>query len=211
MFAESLLDRYRGVQALMWVPLVDGSERDRFEAPGEHRGPTQVADRQLAIVCGRTHLFRSAEAFQDSPWMVLVAGLLFTVLLSFYLARIRENIQQRTAMERQLMEREELFRQMTETVDEAFWATDANGGELLYLSPSYREILGITDEVRHSSLLDAAHPDDRQALVKALQRTGREGTDTEAVYRIRRADGMLRWVRTRGFAVRDKDRRIYRA
>jgi len=143
--------------------------------------------------------------------MVLVAGLLFTVLLSFYLARIRENIQQRTAMERQLMEREELFRQMTETVDEAFWATDANGGELLYLSPSYREILGITDEVRHSSLLDAAHPDDRQALVKALQRTGREGTDTEAVYRIRRADGMLRWVRTRGFAVRDKDRRIYRA
>ena len=52
----------------------------------------QVADRQLAIVCGRTPLFRSAEAFQKGPWMVLVAGLLFTVLLSFYLARIRENI-----------------------------------------------------------------------------------------------------------------------
>jgi CHASE1-domain containing sensor protein len=44
----------------------------------------QVADRQLAIVCGRTHLFRSAEAFQDGPWMVLVAGLLFTVLPSIW-------------------------------------------------------------------------------------------------------------------------------
>ena len=36
-FAESLLDRYRGVQALMWVPLVDGSARDWFEAPSEQR------------------------------------------------------------------------------------------------------------------------------------------------------------------------------
>ena len=31
-FAESFLDRYQGVQALMWVPLVKGSERDTFEA-----------------------------------------------------------------------------------------------------------------------------------------------------------------------------------
>ncbi len=105
--------------------------------------PMQVADRQLVIICGRTDLFRSAEAFQESPWMVLLAGLLFTVLLSFYLARIRENIQQRSAMEQQLMEREELFRQMTETVDEAFWATEAGSGELLYLSPAYGQIVGI--------------------------------------------------------------------
>lgn len=31
-FAESLLDRYRGVQALLWVPLVNASERRTFEA-----------------------------------------------------------------------------------------------------------------------------------------------------------------------------------
>ena len=82
----------------------------------------QIADRQLAIICGRTDLFRSAASFQESPWIVLVAGLLFTILLSFYLVRIKENIRQRSAMESQLMEREALFRQMTETVDEAFWA-----------------------------------------------------------------------------------------
>ncbi len=162
-----------------------------------------VADRELVIVCGRTTLFRSAEAFQDGPWMALVAGLLFTLLLSFYLARIRENIRQRSAMERKLVEREELFRQMTETVDEAFWATAANGPELLYLGPAYGKILGIANDDQRPSLLDAAYADDRPALAVALQRTSRDGTETEVVHRIRRADGVMRWVRTRGFAVRD--------
>jgi len=170
----------------------------------------RVADRQLVIICGRTELFRSVEAFQKGSWMVFVAGLLFTVLLSFYLARVRENIRQRSAMEQRLLEREELFRQMTETVDEAFWATAANGRELLYLGPAYGNILGIADGDKRPSLLDAAYAEDRQMLAVALQRTSQEGTNTEVIHRIRRADGALRWVRTRGFAVRDTNDRIYR-
>ena len=47
-------------------------------------------------------------------------------------------------------------------------------------------------------------------LAEALQRIGREGTDTEVLHRVRRADGMLRWVRTRGFAVHDDDGKVYR-
>ena len=170
----------------------------------------QVADRQLTIICGRTKLFRSAEAFQESPWVALVAGTLFTVLLSFYLARIKENIRQRSIMERRLVEREELFRQMTETVDEAFWATAANGRDLLYLSPAFGKILGIAKGISQPTLLDVAYPADRQRLSEALQRTGREGTDAEVIHRVQRTDGVLRWVRTRGFAVRDAKGCIYR-
>lgn len=170
----------------------------------------QVADRQLTIVCGRTDQFRSAEAFQKGPWMVLVAGLLFTVLLSFYLARIRENNRQRSAMEMQLVEREELFRQMTETVDEAFWATSSDSQELLYLSPAYGRIMGIAKGDKRPFLQDATYSEDRQALTDALQRTGQDGTDTNIVHRVQHANGKLRWVRTRGFAVRDIDDRIYR-
>ncbi len=142
--------------------------------------------------------------------MVLIAGLLFTVLLSFYLARIRENNRERTAMERHLLEREELFRQMTETVDEAFWATDADSHQLLYLSPAYGKILGNAQGGERPLLLDAAHPEDRAMLADALRRTAQEGGETEIVHRIRRVDGMLRWVRTRGFAVHDVDGHIYR-
>ena len=182
---------------------------DETESKVKERVP--LVDREFTIVCGRTPLFRSAEAFQQSPWIVLVAGLLFTVLLSFYLARIRENLRVRLAMEDQLMEREELFRQMTETVDEAFWATDASGGKLLYLSPAFGTILGAKDdEPLATSLLSAAYAEDRPMLAAELERAGREGSDTEVVYRIERADGALRWVRTRGFAVRDPAGLVYR-
>lgn len=186
----------------------DGWMRDQEE----HRfqESIQVADRQLAIICGRTPLFRSAEAFDESPWVVLVAGVVFTILLSFYLARIRESIQQRSAMERQLVEREEMFRQMTETVDEGFWAMASNNEELLYLSPAYGKILGIAKGDRRPSLLDATCLEDRPMLAEALQRTELEGADTEVLHRVERADGILRWVRTRGFAVRNSDGQIYR-
>lgn len=171
----------------------------------------QVADRQLTIVCGRTAMFRSAEAFREGPWVALIAGLLFTVLLSFYLARIRENIRQRSIMEQQLMEREELFRQMTETVDETFWATTVDGEKLLYLSPNYKKTLGLTggDEQKFS-IMDRVYEDDRKLLTDALHRIGHDGNDMELTHRVRRADGTLRWVRTRGFPVRDDEHRINR-
>ena len=186
----------------------EGWWNDRKEPKVAER--VQVAERQLTIVCGRTNLFLSAEAFQEGPWVVLIIGLLFTVLLSFYLARIQENIRQRLVMEQRLVEREELFRQMTETVDEAFWATAANGMEQLYFSPTCGKILGISKGGKTPSLLEAAHPEDRPKLTDALQRIGVEGEDIEVIHRIQRADGTLRWVRTRGFAVRDGDDHIYR-
>ncbi len=208
--AEGFLHFY----ASRLVPrVVDGENySDWWANPAEPKvaESIRVADRQLTIICGRTARFRSAEAFQQGPWMVLVAGLLFTILLSFYLARVRENNRQRAVMEQQLVEREELFRQMTETVDEAFWATSADGRELLYLSPAYGRMLGTAGATEGVSLLDAVHADDRKALARALARTGREGNDTEVVHRIRRADGALRWVRTRGFAVHDAGGEIYR-
>jgi len=170
----------------------------------------QVADRQFAIVCGRTNQFRSPGAFHQSPWVALVAGLLFTMLLSFYLARIKENTKQRRAMELQLIEREELFRQMTETVDEAFWATTADGSKLFYLSPAFEKILGLSEAGTRVSLLDAVYAEDRPVLADALRRIAEDDTDTETVHRVQRADGVLRWVRTKGFPVKDARGRTYR-
>jgi PAS domain S-box-containing protein len=99
---------------------------------------------------------------------------------------------------------------MTETVDEAFWATTADGSKLLYLSPAFEKILGLSKAGARSSLLDAVYAEDRPLLADALRRIAQDDTDTETLHRVQRADGILRWVRTKGFPVKDAQGRTYR-
>jgi len=169
-----------------------------------------VADRQWVIISGQTDHFRSAEAFTQSPWVVLITGLLFTLLLAFYLERIRENDHQRLVMEQRLMEREELFRQMTETVDEAFWATTADGYELIYISPAHEKITGLAERDMQTTLLTGVHPEDRSILSDALHAIREQSTDIEVIYRIQRTDGVWRWLRTKGFSVLDETGEVVR-
>lgn len=169
-----------------------------------------VGDRQWSIVCGQTDHFRSAEAFGQSPWVVLVTGLLFTVLLAFYLERIRENAHQRLVLEQRLMEREELFRQMTETVDEAFWATTADGDKLIYISPAHKNITGLAGRDIHTTLLNGVHPEDQAKLAGALHSIRQTKTDFEVVYRVQHIDGVWRWLRTKGFPILDENGKVIR-
>jgi len=169
-----------------------------------------VADRYWSVVSGQTDHFRSAEAFEQSPWVVLVTGLLFTVLLAFYLERIRENTHQRLVMEQRLMEREELFRQMTETVDEAFWATTPDGNDLIYISPAHKKITGLAGRDIHTTLLNGVHPEDCVKLSKALHNIRHERSDFEVVYRVQHIDGAWRWLRTKGFPVLDESGEVVR-
>lgn len=173
----------------------------------------RVADRNWRIVSGQTHAFRSAEAFRETPWVALVTGLLFTMLLSFYLVRIRESAQERMAMQVQLVEREELFRQMTETVDEVFWAVTTDATRLLYLSPAYERIFGNSSkrgEDRGRVILDSVPNDDKVRLKKGLSKILREHASMEVVHRVNQGDGSTRWVRTRGFPVDDESGQVCR-
>ncbi len=51
-----------------------------------------VGDRSWSIICVATHTFRSAEAFTEAHWSVLVGGFLFTALLAFYLVLSRREL-----------------------------------------------------------------------------------------------------------------------
>jgi PAS domain S-box-containing protein len=175
--------------------------------------PIQVADREWTIICGRTNHFRSAEAFEQGPWVALIAGLLFTVLLSFYLARIKESAHDRMLMQQRLIGSQELFRQMTETVDEVFWAITADATRLLYLSPAYERILGVDsapEDKRQSVILDAVSQEDQARIIQTLHQIRRDRVGIGLIHRVTRADGTTRWVRTRGFPVEDATGHIYR-
>lgn len=119
-------------------------------------------------------------------------------------ARIRD-------LEARLVESEERYRQVTDTIDEVFWMTDPEKGQMLFISPAYERIWGRTcqslleDPV---SFVEAIHPDDRDRVIAAFPEQARGTYDIE--FRIRRSDGELRWIHDRAFPVRDDSGNIHR-
>jgi PAS domain S-box-containing protein len=108
--------------------------------------------------------------------------------------------------EEDLRQSEEKFRQLAENISEAvFWMSDLKNRQTLYVSPSYEEIWGrecASVYANNSQWLEATHPEDRQRAEAAYQKQI-DGDRYEIEYRIIRPDGSLRWIRDRGFGIKD--------
>ncbi|HUP24077.1 MAG TPA: EAL domain-containing protein [Thermoanaerobaculia bacterium] len=104
------------------------------------------------------------------------------------------------------------FRQMAENIRAVFFLREAVTQRMLYVSPAYEEIWGRSCESLYldpSSWLASIHPDDRAVAYQANQKAVSAGTfDSE--YRIVRPTGVVRWIGSRGFPVRDANGQIVR-
>jgi PAS domain S-box-containing protein len=101
-----------------------------------------------------------------------------------------------------LRESQARFREIAETIDEAFWVFSADGKTLQYLSPAFERIFDLPASPLERALdawIQAIHPDDRDLVVHALEKI----PQAEGKYRILRPDGNIRWIRWRSFPVRD--------
>ncbi|MGE5467376.1 MAG: EAL domain-containing protein [Ignavibacteria bacterium] len=124
-------------------------------------------------------------------------------LVQRHAARIEMESAQRAAAEARLRESEQRFRQLADNVRDVFFL-DAADGTPLYVNPAYQEIWGRSCESLYAeprSWTDAIHEDDREATVARFEAGLRDFAPFEMVFRIRRPDGELRWIRTRGFPV----------
>ena len=104
--------------------------------------------------------------------------------------------------EKQLREREEQLRLMTNAIEDVFWMRSPRLDHLLFVSPAYERLWGeslasVYD--RPTSFIDVIHPDDRERVVKVL--TEHQESAFTCEYRLLRSDGTVRWVRDRGFPV----------
>ena len=163
-----------------------------------------VGDRNWSITCVATHTFRSAEALTEAHWSVLVGGILFTALLSFYLVHSRRQLDKRIQLMQTIYEREELFRQLAETVDVVFWATNADATRLEYMGPAFRQIAGPGAQLGSTApslMLDVFAADDRRILVEAIGRLRAEGRRFTVVLPVSAGDRGVRWLRVCGFPV----------
>src|SRR5258706_8067668 len=125
---------------------------------------------------------------------------------------LRKRIAQRTAA---LGESEQRFRQIAENIREVFWMSTGNSDApmfgILYISPAYESVWGRTCESLYQdphSFIDAIHPEDRARVADVSKRNYEQ--DFEVEYRVVRPDGSMRWIRDRGFPIKDATGRFYR-
>jgi diguanylate cyclase (GGDEF)-like protein/PAS domain S-box-containing protein len=114
--------------------------------------------------------------------------------------------------QRDLLENQERFRQMAENIRDVFFLIDAESNHILYINPAYEEIWGRSRESLYAnpeSWTEAILPEDRASTYENYKKGMSSGT-FEYEYRIARPDGSIRWIKLRGFPIRDAAGRIVR-
>jgi len=101
----------------------------------------------------------------------------------------------RERVEVELRESEGRFRQLAENIRTVFWMTSPLGHEILYISPAYEEIWGLSCRSLYESpqsWREAVYPEDRDRVRASFARNVASGEMWQEVYRITQPDGALR-------------------
>ncbi len=144
------------------------------------------------------HVSRQAQIY----WVI---ALLVTmgILLGIRWGIMRE--QKLLAAQDDLRRSQERYRLVEEAVDDGIWDWNIETGKH-YKSPSWRKIIGLaqnTPAPDFENYLSFVHPDDQPAVREVLRAHLEDGQPFLLEYRIKRADGRLIWVHSRGMAQRD--------
>src|SRR5450432_545475 len=125
---------------------------------------------------------------------------------------IARDVTEQQQAERALRVSEQRFRELAENIREVFWLSDIENTQMFYVSPAYETVWGHSCASLYAapkSWLDAVHPEDKEQVVATVgSRPCIEPYDV--TYRIVRPDGSIRWIRNRGFPVRNESGEIVR-
>lgn len=128
---------------------------------------------------------------------------------------ISHDITNRKKAEDKLKESEEKFREIAENIEEVFWIIDIKMNQVIYISPAYEEIWGLSCKSLYEnpkSWIDSIHPDDRERAMNMLfdktQNVYIGNKDLE--YRIIRPDNEVRWISGKGFPIFNESGELYR-
>lgn len=111
-----------------------------------------------------------------------------------------------------LLEEEQGFRQLAESIGAVFWMTDFPVSRIIYVSPGYERIWGRSCASLRACAedwFDAIHDEDRERILHAVS-AKRDSGELDEEYRIVRPDGDIRWIHGRVFPVRNEAGEIYR-
>jgi len=132
-----------------------------------------------------------------------VRGLAALVLL-FDVYTIYQHLQLQR-IRRQVAEREQLFKIITENAADMIAVVDRQGRRL-YNSPAYEKVLGYgADELASTASIEQVHPDDRSRVLQAAEKAHLTGQGELLEYRIRHKDGSWRVLESTSNTVPGQD------
>jgi two-component system cell cycle sensor histidine kinase/response regulator CckA len=103
----------------------------------------------------------------------------------------------------ELVQREELFRLISENAADLIAVVDTQGNRI-YNSLSYEKVLGYSpEELRSSSSFEQIHPEDRERVKEAAQEARSTGIGRPMEYRIRHKDGTWRTMESTASVIRN--------
>src|SRR5712664_1691284 len=130
-----------------------------------------------------------------------VRGLVALVFL-FDLYTIYQQVQIHR-IRRQLNEREEMYRLISENAEDLIAVVDTQGRRL-YNSPGYEKVFGYThQELQGTPVIDQIHPDDAKRVIEARKQAFATNASVRVEYRFQRKDGDWRILESTGSPVKN--------
>jgi diguanylate cyclase (GGDEF)-like protein/PAS domain S-box-containing protein len=107
-------------------------------------------------------------------------------------------------LRKRTVQREELFRIVTENAADMIALVDVKGRRL-YNSPAYEKVLGYSpEELEKTSSFEQIHPEDRYKILEASREARNTGVGKKLEYRVRHKNGEWRILESAASVIRDK-------
>jgi two-component system sensor histidine kinase/response regulator len=122
-------------------------------------------------------------------------------------------ITERKEIENALRESNEKFQQLADNITDVFWIRSPDMREVHYISPAFEQIWGRSAESLYTNpqeWSDFIVPEDRDRVESVFAALTGDASSVDIEYRIVRPDGEIRWIRVRGFQVRDASGQLIR-
>lgn len=102
-----------------------------------------------------------------------------------------------------IREQEEIFRMITENIEDFVAVIDLEGRRV-YNSPSYAKLFSNYEKMKGTDSFSEVHPDDRKYVMQIFHETVNSGSGMKIEYRFVLEDGSVRYIESRGTLIRDR-------